>query len=177
VDVGNPAWWALAVSTLSLLVAIVSLTWNIINFRRAGPRLSIKSFWAINQFSDSPGLNVIIWVLIANSGRGPIDVVSVKVGSPANPIGTVEGRCAEPSLPARVDPGSNPRWWFDADAAFDNLKIERSKLSEIYVTAQLGDGSELRTALNVAELDQLIGATARSTLPRAEPMSKLKLIE
>lgn len=116
------AWWALAVSGLSLIVAIGSLAWNVHSFRRSGPlllvELRVATGWTTKSHPSEVGTRrTLFFVDVYNRGRSPVDIVRV------NLVRTVRGgdppvyvlKVEPEGLPARIEHGSKMEFAVGAD--------------------------------------------------------------
>src|SRR5260370_19316751 len=68
-----------AVSLLALLVAALALTWNIVSWRRSGPKLWLDTFFGVfrpeNELpEDAESIHFQI-IRVINGGRAPADIV------------------------------------------------------------------------------------------------------
>lgn len=71
----TPAWWALGISALSLLVAAIALTWQIASFLLSGARTKAEArlltIYGVGEPFES------VTGVLSNVGRQPISVHSV----------------------------------------------------------------------------------------------------
>ncbi|WP_219152326.1 hypothetical protein [Amycolatopsis sp. TNS106] len=93
----NVAWWAIVVSACSLIVAGISLGWNVVSFRRSGPLISVtltinptqevrserEGFkdWQVIMLSNDrfSCTKVNAAVSVINSGRAAVDITDILI--------------------------------------------------------------------------------------------------
>lgn len=166
----NAAWWALAVSALSLVAATSSLAWNIYVFQKGGPVVIIKFGMAFNNaVLEQPPKPFVYgdlkvgaeWTLlycdIYNKGRSAIDVTNVTFGTSEKTSSLFSWTPPElrELLPARLESNSSIRFSVTAgDLINFRPPMEGLDLNAIIgftSTVSLGDGTVRASDISFAE--------------------------
>jgi hypothetical protein len=162
---------ALLISAVSLVLAGLSLGWQIAQWLLSAGRpkaVLLHGVWqgsgaytAVVKQGGSPldiaGLNrqgivgpQVVGIQITNHGRAPVTVVRVTLRARGGTLSLVPlTELLGPSLPHRLEPGTNSIWYVDASNAITLAESSRDvlhqKVSGVYMTAELGTGKEIRT--------------------------------
>lgn len=162
---------ALLISAVSLLLAGLSLGWQIAQWLLSAGRAKVVLMHGLVQGagafvgpvgkSGSPfdldklrrqGIDgpPVVGIQVINHGRAPLSVERVSLCTRGGvmqfvPIGDVLG----PELPYRLEPGTNASWYVTEDNAARLAHSSRQALGEpvtgVYMTAQLGTGKTVKT--------------------------------
>ncbi|MBA4608425.1 phosphoribosylamine--glycine ligase [Aeromicrobium sp. Marseille-Q0843] len=161
---------ALLISALSLVLAGLSLGWQVAQWLLAGgrPRATLihglvdgNSVYSGRVKEGVPhdlsslrrqGIigTQVVGIRVTNHGRAPVSISSVAVHTRGgaltlNPLGGLIG----PSLPYQLLPGTNETWYVDAVDVAKLASSSREVLNEnvqgIYMTAALGTGKSIKT--------------------------------
>lgn len=162
---------AILVAALSLVMAALSLGWQIAQYLLSAGRPKATLLHGLSTGgeaysgpvgSDQERFNLgglrkqgmtgieVVGVQVTNHGRAPVIVESVSLrprgGSMSfMPIGERIG----PELPHKLDPGANASWFLDHAHAVRLAEASRSaageKVSGVYMAAQLGTGKTIKT--------------------------------
>lgn len=162
---------ALIVSAVSLLVAGLSLGWQVAQWLLSAARPKAKLMHGVVDGSGAyvgpvgrsgARLNVqqlrpqgiagpeVIGIQVTNHGRAPLVVERVTVHTRGGqmtfmPVGDLIG----PTLPQTIEPGANQSWYTDLDRANALASSSREVLKEqvtgVYMTALLGTGKTIKT--------------------------------
>lgn len=162
---------ALVIASISLLVAGLSLGWQIAQWllsagrpkamllhgvqggggvvtgpvERTGAPRNIKN--VRKQGFDGPE---IIGVQVTNRGRAPVTVESVALCPRGGEVRFVpQGELNGSELPHRLEAGTNSSWFVDADLGHRLVAVSRDTLQEriqgVYMSVTLGTGKTIKT--------------------------------
>ena len=168
----SPEITALALSAVSLLVAGLSLGWQVAQWLLSAARpkaqlmqgvLSAGGVYLrpVDREGRSAGLQQlrsqgiggpeVIGIRVTNHGRAPLIVERVSVHSRGGSLSLVPiSELTGSPLPRRIDPGANESWFVDLDWALPLMQASREVLKErvsgLYMAAELGTGRSVETA-------------------------------
>lgn len=166
------AWWALAVSALSLVAAISSLAWNIYIFRKGGPVVVVKFGMTFNEAILEQGFPEPLvdgdirggaeWTLmycdVYNKGRSAIDVLNVTFGTTekASDLYFWTPPDVRKLLPVRLESHSSKRFGVTAGELLDcrppfGADLDMEAIIGFTSTVYLGDGTTRTLEIPYAE--------------------------
>ena len=162
---------ALIVSAVSLLIAGLSLGWQVAQWLLSAARaratllygaigsggVYVEQVGRKGQRYDLPALRSqgasgpeVLGVKVTNHGRASLVVENVSVkakggGMSLTPIGDRIG----PELPHRIEPGANATWYTPMDGAralvSSSREVLHHSITGVYMTAELGTGKTVKT--------------------------------
>ncbi|GAA1718157.1 phosphoribosylamine--glycine ligase [Dietzia cercidiphylli] len=162
---------ALLISALSILLAALSIGWQIAQYLLSAGRPKATLLHGLVSHSEAlsgpvtangKGLDVrrlreqalggfeAVGIQVTNHGRAPVIIESVKL-RPRGGVMTlipISERIG-PDLPHKLEPGANASWFLGYDHAVRLAEASREVLKEnvsgVYMTAQLGTGNTIKT--------------------------------
>jgi len=167
----DPAAIALLISALSLVLAGLSLGWQVAQWLLSAGRPKATLMHGLADGGqafvgpvrkDGTGVNIadmhrqgitgsaVVGIQVTNHGRAPVVVETVKLlprGGVMHfmPIGERIG----PDLPYKLEAGANASWYMTANHAATLAETSREVLKEkvtgVYMTAQLATGKTIKT--------------------------------
>lgn len=167
----EPESLALLLSAVSLLVAGLSLGWQVAQWLLSAGRPRAVLFHGVwqgqsaivgpvpkkgrplnldrlrSQGYDGPA---VVGVEVTNHGRAPVTVEKVVLHTRGGKMSLVPiAERLGPDLPYRLEPGTNASWYVDADHAVRLAESSREVLKEsvtgVYMVAQLATGKSVKT--------------------------------
>lgn len=143
---------ALGISMCSFLVALSALIWNVMSFRRSGPRTELRVNASVRRrtrFDDRSYLSnnggiVEYEITVRNLGRLPIDVSEMSVNrtepeeGPAMSSGVVLTDLS-PCLPYRLESASSETWSINFGYLRTNLPL-KDPGNPYKITVKFGNG-------------------------------------
>lgn len=162
---------ALLISALSILLAALSIGWQIAQYLLSAGRPKAALLYGVGSRSEVVSVPVpangkrldlsglreqglggfeAVGIQVTNHGRAPVIIESVKLlprGGAMTflPISERVG----PDLPHKLEPGANASWFLSYDHAVRLAEASRQVLREdvngVYMTAQLGTGKTIKT--------------------------------
>jgi hypothetical protein len=168
--VGDMSTAAFALAIVSLLVAALSLGWQVASWALSGRRVKVRLLHGVEgrggfatglvKRDGSPrrldslraqGWNgrEVLAIEVINVGRSPVTVTSYSVlavgtGAAYKPVGDAIG----PILPYRLEPGESETWYSDmndARALIHALASINKRASKVLMTVTLGTQTERKT--------------------------------
>lgn len=162
---------ALLIAALSLVLAGLSLGWQIAQWLLSGGRAKATLLHGVRQGSDAiigpvgrdgAGFNItdlrrqgidgaeVVGIQVTNHGRAPVVVEGVRLCPRGGAMRFVPvAERLGPELPYTLEPGSNASWYMTADHAAALADASREVLTEkvtgVYMDAQLGTGKTITT--------------------------------
>lgn len=162
---------ALLIAALSLVLASLSLGWQIAQWLLSGGRPRATLMHGVWQGpgayvgpvgKDGAGFDLtplrrqgiegppVLGIQVTNHGRAPVVVESVQLRPRGGVMRFVPvGERLGPDLPYTLEPGSNASWYLTADHATTLAESSRDVLGEkvtgVYMSAQLGTGKTVTT--------------------------------
>lgn len=164
--------WPLVVSLLSLLIAVVSLVWNVYTHKRQGPAPKAELTWALypergeetsSAAEETRGELIqphdpYVVVVVTNTGRGQIDVSQITFHASKGKVGTSIGRRKYPPLPLTLDGAAEAHWEFRFDTILSALDLVRNDAEDVHAIVRLGNGRTIKTKnLSLPDLFRLVG--------------------
>ena len=169
----SPEIAALLLSAVSLLVAGLSLGWQVAQWVLSAARPKAQLMQGVLSAAggvylrpvDREGRSAdlqqlrgqgiggpeVIGIRVTNHGRAPLIVERVSVHSRGGSLSLVPiSELSGPPLPRRIDPGANESWFVDLEWALTLVQASREVLKErvsgLYMVAELGTGRSVKTA-------------------------------
>lgn len=162
---------ALLISAISLVLAGVSLGWQIAQWLLSAGRPKASLMHGVSKGSGAivgpvteaePGLRTsrlreqgmngeeIIGIQITNHGRSPVSVERVALCPRGGHTRFIPAdQLMGPELPYRLEAGTNASWYLAFDHAHTLVRASRDALGEpvrgVYMRATLGTGKEIQT--------------------------------
>lgn len=162
---------AILVAALSLVMAALSLGWQIAQYLLSAGRPKATLLHGLANGgeaysgpvgADRTGFDLdrlrkqgmtgteVVGVQVTNHGRAPVIVESVSLRPRGGSMSFVPiGERIGPELPHKLEPGANASWFLDHAHAVRLADVSRStareKVSGVYMTAQLGVGKTIKT--------------------------------
>ena len=162
---------ALVIASISLLVAGLSLGWQIAQWLLSAGRPKAKLLHGVQgrgglatgpvEKSGEPrnfeslreqGFNgpEIIGVQVTNHGRAPVTVDRIALCTRGGTMRFMpQGELIGPQMPHRLEAGTNESWYVDADLTNSLVAASRNALDEhisgVYMTVALGTGKSITT--------------------------------
>lgn len=162
---------SLVIASISLLVAVLSLGWQIGQWLLSGGRPKATLLHGVQGRGGvftgpvekaGRSRNVedlrkqgfygpeIVGVQVTNHGRASVAVESVALCSRGGGISYVpNGDLIGPQLPYRLDAGTNETWFVDAELGRSLVAVSRNSLQKptqgVYMTVTLGTGKTIET--------------------------------
>ncbi|MCQ9367633.1 phosphoribosylamine--glycine ligase [Corynebacterium falsenii] len=162
---------ALVIASISLLVAGLSLGWQIAQWLLSAGRPKAKLLHGVQgrgglatgpvEKSGEPrnfeslreqGFNgpEIIGVQVTNHGRAPVTVDRIALCTRGGNMSVVpQNELLGPALPHRLEAGTNESWYMEADFGYRLVAASRAALHEqirgVYMSAALGSGKSIST--------------------------------
>ena len=140
------AVWALGVALFGTLVAVASLTWNIVTFLHSGPRISLEGDTNMLLIDPQAREQVPVATVTArNVGRMPCEVTSWTLLTPTG-SGLAFLRMSPeygPELPYTLDPGHSVSWRAPISSVVDALASEHSGDVKLEPQVFLGTGKRV----------------------------------
>lgn len=129
---------AIVIAGGALLVAAISLTWQIVAFRLSGSRAEVR----VGRSLLVPGGEHMADVEVFNVGRVAFSVLSCSLYFPATEEGMFMTRVllGNPTLPATLDPGHSLTMRFPIDDVAEYARQKGLAHFEAYGRASLGTG-------------------------------------
>jgi hypothetical protein len=171
---GGTGVLTLAVAIIGLVLAIVSLLWQLFSFRLQGPRLRItlkKGYFGVGNLVSSPigvdadvqmaaqGLTEkLIGVEVQNVGRMPISIDGATAKLENGMMFTETNLSLNPAIGTRIEPHSTETWWVRWDnvirmataSAAINSKWQRAQQVRMQVKPAAGKLRETKEHLLVS---------------------------
>lgn len=162
---------ALPISALSILLAALSIGWQIAQYLLSAGRPKATLLHGLVSPSeahsgpvpaDGKGLNLdglreqgvsgfeAVGIQVTNHGRAPVVIESVKLLPRGGAMMLIPiGERVGPELPYKLEPGANASWFLDHGHAVRLARASRQVLEEnvsgVYMSAQLGTGKSIKT--------------------------------
>jgi hypothetical protein len=162
---------ALIVSAVSLLVAGLSLGWQVAQWLLSAARAKAVLLHGVlgpggayvgpvlreGRAHDVQSLRTqgatgpeVVGVKVTNHGRAPLVVegVAVKMHGSGMSLVPIADRIG-PELPCRIEPGANATWYTPMDGAkalvSSTREVLHHSITGVYMTAELGTGKTVKT--------------------------------
>ncbi|MHC6176198.1 phosphoribosylamine--glycine ligase [Glutamicibacter endophyticus] len=162
---------ALIISLLSLVIAALSIGWQIAQYLLSAGRpkatllhglVSSAAAYTGPVGSDEKkrsldgllqqGISGVeaIGIQITNHGRAPVIIEKITLFPRGGTMSLVPlGELIGPDLPYKLEPGANSSWYVDYLHATrliaSSREVLREKVSGVYMSAQLGTGKSIKT--------------------------------
>lgn len=140
----SPAWWSLGISLLSLLVAGLSLLWNIYSFKMSGRSYpEVDTQWMVRE---AESFSPYVIVRVTNSGRGDSSLSKIYFTA-FRGRATARGATEGDSLPFGLAAGAEQWWTFNLATILDDLNLNLDEMDNISTVSEFGDGTTRKTRL------------------------------
>lgn len=162
---------ALIISALSLVLAALSIGWQIAQYLLSAGRPKATLLHGLVSESeaysgpvrpDGRGFDIdglrsqgltgfeAVGIQVTNHGRAPVIIESVKLHPRGGAMSLIPVReRVGPDLPYKLEAGANASWFLDYDhaarLAHSSREVLKERVSGVYMSAELGTGKSVKT--------------------------------
>jgi hypothetical protein len=133
-----------ALAIFAVLLSCVSLTWQIVSWRRSGPRVAVDASQSLPMYDHGAG-NWMVAITARNTGRAATTVTGWSLEFPTGDKLVMTNQLPwTPSLPHRLEAHSDATWFIDTDEVKQECAQRGVHYTDLRAVVSLASGEKVK---------------------------------